>query len=100
MEFIIKESELYALDEQGNKIAKVLFPLEKEGLYNIKSVFVDTSLRGQGVAALMMEAVYKHIKEEKKMTIATCPYAVTWFDRNKDKQDILQESDHPVVCEI
>lgn len=101
MEFIIKENELFVLDEQGKKIARVLFPLYKEDIYNISGVFVDESLRGQGVAAKLMEKIYDHIKSEKKLTIATCPYADAWFNRHADKQDILyKDSGEPVACPI
>ncbi|VEU82403.1 GNAT family N-acetyltransferase [Acholeplasma hippikon] len=98
--FTFKEDEMYLLDNDGQKIAFISYPLFKDNVRNIRKVFVDESLRGQGIAGKAMLALYDHFKKEGIKTIATCPYAVAWFEKNKDKTDILVKSDEPVACAL
>lgn len=98
--FKFKEDEMYLLDEENNKIAFVKFPIYKDQTRNINKVFVDESLRGQGMASKAMHEVYNHFKLNNIKTIATCPYAVSWFEKNVDKQDILVESNEALACAL
>lgn len=100
MNYQFSNNELFVLDRKNQKIVLILFPLHKEDIVNIKRVFVDESLRGQGIASDAMNALYSFLKENKLKAIATCPYAVSWFERKVDRQDILVSSDEPVVCEF
>lgn len=97
--FTFEENEVYLL-ENNEKIAYILYPIYKDEVRVIKKVYVDPSLRGQGMASKIMNELYLHFKKNNIKTIATCPYAVTWFERNTDKQDILVPSDEGVACSI
>jgi predicted GNAT family acetyltransferase len=89
MELKTDSNWIYSADNDGNIIAEVTFPNVADGIVNINHTFVDQSLRGQGVAAQLLEAAYDEIKKTGKKTYATCPYAVKWFDERPDKRDIL-----------
>ncbi|CCV63857.1 Predicted acetyltransferase [Alteracholeplasma palmae J233] len=99
MNFIIKNEEIFLLENE-KKLALITFPIKTKDVYNINHVFVDPSLRGQGMASKIMEALYNYMKEHNYKVIATCPYAVSWFEKNPEKNDILIESDDPVVCNL
>lgn len=62
------------------------------GVLSINTVFVNDEFRNQGIASQMMHSFYDYIKENNIKVLPICPYAVTWFKRNKDKQDILIDS--------
>lgn len=98
--FTFKADEMFLLDNDGNKVAFISYPTYQGEVKNIRKVFVDESLRGQGVAGKAMQALYDHFKANQIRTIATCPYAVAWFEKNKDKQDILVASDEAVACAL
>jgi predicted GNAT family acetyltransferase len=74
----------------GALVAEVTFPDAGGGAVDINHTFVDESLRGQGVAAKLMQEAYDEIKAQGKKAVATCPYAVAWFERNPGKRDILR----------
>jgi predicted GNAT family acetyltransferase len=80
---------IYGTDGSGNIIAEVTFPNTEDGAVTINHTFVDPSLRGQGMAARLMEEAYSAIKSDGKKAYATCPYAVRWFEEHPDKRDIL-----------
>ncbi|MBF0715192.1 N-acetyltransferase [Gemella palaticanis] len=70
-------------NKDGELIAYVNFPKLSDDLHIITKVFVDESLRGQGVAGKLMEEIVKYAKENSIKLEASCPYAVSWFEKNK-----------------
>lgn len=89
---IIKEDDVvYINDKDGNMIAYVTFPKDSDGICNINRTFVDSSLRGMGVAKKLMDACYQVIKEKGYKARITCSYAVKYFSENKDKTDIFAD---------
>jgi predicted GNAT family acetyltransferase len=87
--FITEENRIYANDVAGNLIAEITFPDEGLGVVNINHTFVDDSLRGQGIAGTLVTLAYDKIKSQGKTAKLTCPYAVQWFEKHPDKQDIV-----------
>ncbi|MFP4478974.1 MAG: GNAT family N-acetyltransferase [Candidatus Izemoplasmatales bacterium] len=88
MVYLYEENRVYVEDDDL-LLAEVTFPYEDNDTVNINHVFVDPSLRGRGVASEIMRFTYNFIKSKGLKTLATCPYAITWFDKHKEYQDIL-----------
>lgn len=82
---------IYITDDEDSIIAEVTFPNVREDLVNINHTYVDDALRGQGVAAKLMEACYDSVKKQDKKAVLTCPYAVKWFDEHPEKNDIVKK---------
>ena len=59
MEYITEKNRIYSKDSDGSIIAEVTFPEVECGIYNINHTFVDTSLRGKGVAGKLVELAIK-----------------------------------------
>jgi predicted GNAT family acetyltransferase len=91
MEFNKDSNWIYGTDENGNIVAEVTFPNIEDGIVTINHTFVDSSLRGQGVASQLVEAAYETIKADGKKAYATCAYAIKWFNEHPEKRDILIE---------
>ena len=89
MNFIVEENEIYLLDENKNKIAFVKFVCKNDNLVLVTSTYVSDTLRGQGVAGKLMNELYKLLKRTNKKAELLCSYAISWFEKNDDKQDIL-----------
>lgn len=92
MEFKHESNRIYMDNEQGRTIAEVTFPEVKDGVVDINHTFVDESLRGQGIAGKLMKEAAEQLRKENKKVILTCPYAVGWFDKNKEYDDILERN--------
>lgn len=88
MEFITEKNRVYYA-ENGKTLAEITFPSVKDNVVEINHTFVDESLRGQGVAGKLIEAAYQEIKNSGRKAVPSCSYAVSWFEKNADKQDIL-----------
>lgn len=89
MDFIKEKNHIYSEDENGYLLAEVTFPETSPGVVNINHTFVDNSLRGQGIAAQLMEAAYDMLKEDNRKAVATCPYAVKWYREHPERNDII-----------
>lgn len=88
MKFQYEAERIYAQDEAGRLIAEVTFPV-KDGVANITHTFVDDSLRGQGVASMLLEAAVQSIREQKLKAKLTCSYAIKWFEGHTEHYDLL-----------
>lgn len=90
MEFITEEGRVYRKDHEGKLIAEVTFPEISQGVVQIDHTFVDTALRGQGMAGELMEAAYKAVKDSGRKAVLICPYAVKWYEDHPERKDIVQ----------
>lgn len=89
MKFLMEPHRIYAEGEKNKLLAEVTFPETKNGLWDINHTFVDDSLRGQGIAGKLMEAVAKQAEAKNKKLLPTCSYAVQWFEKHKEYQELL-----------
>ena len=88
MEFQRETGRIYA-ERDGRLIAEITFP-EEDGVAVIDHTFVDSSLRGQGVAGQLVRAAADQIRDQGKKARAVCTYARAWFDRHPEQADLLE----------
>jgi Predicted acetyltransferase len=89
MNFIHEENKIYLNDENNHMIAVVTFPKTEANIVNIDHTFVDSSLRGQGIAGKLMEETVAQLREHQWKAKPTCSYAVKWFDEHPECSDVL-----------
>lgn len=96
MEFITEKDRIYVSDGSGRIIAEVTFPTSN-GISTIDHTFVDSTLRGQGVAGKLVKQAADKILADGNKIAATCSYAVAWFQRHPEYPI---ECSGPVACKI
>ncbi len=84
------KEKVYILNDEQKEIAYVLFPKLDEQTAVIESTFVDSSLRGMGIAQQLLQAAYEVLKASNLKVIVHCSYAEKWFLNNPKYQDILK----------
>lgn len=89
MEFQNDGARIYALKDDGSLLAEVTFPQIREGVVEIDHTFVDPSLRGQGIAAQLLEQLVAYLRSNKLKAELTCPYAIAYFPKHPEDQDVL-----------
>ncbi len=89
MEFQKKLGRIYAKDGK-NLLAEILFPDTMPGICDICRVFVDDSLRGQGIAGQLMELAAAEIAAAGKKAKTSCPYAKNWVEKHPEQAAPLQ----------
>lgn len=89
MDFITERNMIYVC--QDDKIlAEVTFPNIDDTTVDINHTFVDPVLRGQGIAGKLLILAYEAIKQQGYQAVVTCPYAIEFFKKNPNYQDILK----------
>lgn len=92
MEFKYQPGRVYLEDEKARCIAEILFPSVDKHTVNITHTWVDESLRGQGIAAKLVEEVIAQLRKSGKKAILTCPYAKVYFEKHPEVQDLVKTS--------
>ena len=73
----------------GTTLGEVTFPDREPGVVEIDHTFVDESLRGQGVAGMLLEQAARELKETHRKARPTCSYAVGWFERHPEWAELV-----------
>ena len=89
MEFTYDKNRIWLANEDGDAIAFVDFPEFEPGKVEVTHTVVDPSLRGQGVAGKLMEALADQLSKDGRKTELTCSYAIKWFAKHPELQDLL-----------
>ncbi|WP_349535345.1 GNAT family N-acetyltransferase [Leuconostoc citreum] len=81
----------YFLKENDKTLAEISYTTINDGqTYAINSIIVDPSLRGQGVAAQLVDAVVDETREKHMTVHPVCSYARQAFYRNPDKYQEIE----------
>lgn len=80
MEFTKTENGFVKYDENGKVIAEITYSLTSDpNVVVADHTFVDSSLRGQGVAGKLLAALVNDMKAQNKKIKAQCSYVVKKF---------------------
>lgn len=90
MDFKYESDRIYIENECGECIAEVTFPKVSEDKVCVNHTFVDRCLRGQGIADKLLTALAKNLKDNNKNAVATCSYAVDWFEKHPEYADVYK----------
>lgn len=82
MKLTVENERIAYYAEDGAVLAAVEFPARGEGVVEVTRTFVDESLRGQGAAGELMQALVGVLRERGIKARLSCSYAVRWFEKN------------------
>lgn len=68
--------------------AEIIFEEIREGVLSVSHTYVSESLRGQGVAGRLLDAVAELARSEGKKLSATCSYARQKLETDEKYADI------------
>lgn len=90
MDFIVEKNRIYCENESGKTIAEITFPVLDGDTVAIERTFVDSSLRGQGIAGQLMLRAAEHLRHAEKKARPVCSYAKKWFSEHPEYADLLE----------
>lgn len=91
MEFKIAENKIYLEDQDGTEVACIQFKRAEDNVLIADKTFVDDSLRGQGVAAKLMEELVLYARQNNNKIQPSCSYVVKAFEKNPTYHDVKAE---------
>ncbi len=89
MDFIKEKNRIYYEDETGNMLAEISFSDLDDQTVEANHTFVDPSLRGQGIAEKLVDAMVEEMKGQNKKIKPTCSYVVKLFQLKKEKYGFI-----------
>lgn len=98
MNFIVKENEI-ALYQDGIKHAYISLSYPEENTVCFEKVFVDSSLRGQGIAGKLVAFAAEEFNNKNYSIIPLCSYADTWFKKHSEFTNIKHPENGP-CCKL
>lgn len=87
-EEIKKKGEFY-VEENGKRLARMLYFYSKPGEITIYHTEVDPSLASQGIGRNLVAAGIKFARDNKLKVIPTCSYTKSVIDKTPGFQDVL-----------
>ncbi|MGI6076927.1 MAG: GNAT family N-acetyltransferase [Fastidiosipilaceae bacterium] len=75
----------YIGESEDQALARITWTPKDEQHIDVDSTYTDDQLRGQGIAARLMDAVVTYARENDLKIIPTCSYVVHKMDRNPDE---------------
>lgn len=81
MKYIFEPNRISYQDDD-KLLAEITFPETQKGVFCIDHTFVDSSLRGQGIASKLVEMAIQEIQKQNGTVTATCSYAKKWLDKH------------------
>lgn len=92
MQWKYESGRIYSVGANNELLAEVTFFLKDNGTVNIDHTYVNSALRGQGVAGKMMEVAMAYLKEKGLKVSASCSYAKQWLKKHRgDFSDIISD---------
>ena len=101
MEYRVISNRITAV-EKDQVLGEITFPDCGPETVVIDHTWVDASLRGQGTAGQLMQAVVDKLRADGRKARVTCSYAQDWFARHPEEADVLVdgwENDH-AACRL
>ena len=88
--------------ENDQVLGEITFPVCGPETVVIDHTWVDPSLRGQGTAGQLMQAVVDKLRADGRKAQATCSYARGWFAKHPEAADVLAPDwcDGPEACRL
>lgn len=79
------------VDPNGTMLAEVTFPAsnDNDNVVIIDHTFVDDSLRGQGIASMLLQQLAHELDETHRKARPTCSYAIAWFEKHPEWSHLL-----------
>lgn len=83
-----QEKNRFYMGDPHQPTAEITFEDIDSGTMSVDHTYVDDSLRGQGIAEKLLDAVADLARREHKKLSATCPYARKKLDSSEKYGDI------------
>ena len=87
---MIDNAALHRFEAVENNLTVFANYREHDGHTVLTHVEADPALRGTGAAARLMQAIVDHARAENLKLIPRCSYAVAWFRRHPEAQDVAE----------
>lgn len=80
----------FFVERDGKRIAEMVYKRRDDSHVTVVHTQTDESLRGQGVARKLLDALVAWARASHTRVSATCPYAKAQFEKDASIQDVYE----------
>jgi predicted GNAT family acetyltransferase len=88
-----KEANRISYEENGKTIGRIDFPESGSGTVKVTHTIVSPEYEGRGIAAGLVNEFAEEMRRQGKKANLMCSYAVAWFRRHPEYEDVLADND-------
>jgi predicted GNAT family acetyltransferase len=81
--------KFYIGDDEAEALGVIEYQEQGEKVLVANHTYVNPSLRGQGIAKMLLDALVDFARKENKKIIPVCSYVKAEFERNKGYHDVI-----------
>ena len=85
-----QENNRFSYIDEDKEIAYITFPFIDKATVCINHTYVNEAYRGRNLAGSLLKETCEFIRRNKLKVIPRCSYAVEWFAKHKEYEDILK----------
>lgn len=82
----------FYIEQNGKRVAELAYTWRGDKVISLDHTEVDDSLEGKGVGSSLVEFAVNFARESGIKIILYCPFATKVFERHREYNDVLQES--------
>jgi uncharacterized protein len=86
---VLSNGGIFFLEKQQYKLAEITYMWKNEDIIVANHTWVDDSLRGQGVARELLDALVNFTRQNKLKIVPMCSYVEVMFRRDKSFVDVI-----------
>ncbi len=87
--FRVEENRTIYLDNKGNILGEVDYPYISSNVVDVNHTYVDMSLRGKGIANLLLINAFDYLRENNIKVKCSCSYAIKWINNHREYADLV-----------
>ncbi|TCM68662.1 hypothetical protein EC844_10438 [Acinetobacter calcoaceticus] len=84
-----QQGQFFLVNSEQKPIAEISYAWSGTDQIIANHTWVDDSLRGQGVARQLLDALVSFAREKNLKIVATCSYVVVMFKRDASLADVV-----------
>ncbi len=81
----------FVIEENDNRLAEMTYTNTGESAISIDHTFVESHLRGEGIAKDLVAEGVKFARENNLKVVPLCPFVKATIDRMPEFQDVLAD---------
>lgn len=71
-------------EKDGKEVGRIEYQLIDDKTIEIIHTYVDQKYRGEHIASILTEELFKMLKQENKKAICSCSYAASWIKKHPE----------------
>ncbi|MCK9471438.1 MAG: GNAT family N-acetyltransferase [Bacilli bacterium] len=83
------QNSFYIGDSEDNVTAEITYKVDGD-TFIVEHTYVSPELRGQGVAAKLLDKLLNYVRSNNIKIIPICPYVFSMFEKHPEWHDLLK----------